>query len=284
MVKDNKLIKPFVKWAGGKRQLLPELRKRIPKQMSTYYEPFVGAGAVLFDLQPEKAIINDANHELINAYKVIRDKVEQLIADLKTHQNEKDYYYETRALDRTTEYEELSDVKRASRILYLNKTCFNGLFRVNQKGQFNVPFGKYKNPNIVNEEVLRAVSGYLNNNEVKILSTDFEEAIKYMRKEAFVYFDPPYHPLSDTSSFTSYTRDGFDEADQKRLKKLCDNLTKRGCRFLLSNSSADLILELYKDYTIEYIDATRAINSKADQRGEIKEVLVRNYEVNDLNG
>lgn len=273
----NELCKPFLKWAGGKRQLLPVINERIPEKFSTYYEPFVGAGAVLFDMQPKKAIINDANKELINVYKVIKNNIDELILDLKNHVNEEDYYYDVRKLDRTNEYKNMSDIKKASRILYLNKTCYNGLFRVNQQGQFNVPFGRYKNPNIVNEETLRAVHDYLNNNDIRILNVDFEEAIKYMRKEAFVYFDPPYHPISDTSSFTGYTTDGFDAEDQKRLKKLCDSLDDRGCRFLLSNSSADLILDLYSDYKLEYVDASRSINSKGDSRGEIEEVLVRNY-------
>ena len=286
MRRTNKLAKPFVKWAGGKRQLLPELLKRVPSQISTYYEPFVGAGALLFELQPKKAIINDANEELMNVYKVIKNNVDALIAHLKTHKNEEDYYYDIRKLDRTDEYNSLSNVEKASRILYLNKTCYNGLFRVNQKGQFNVPFGRYKNPNIVNEKILRAVSHYLNNNNIKILNTDFEKAVKYMRKEAFVYFDPPYHPISDTSSFTGYTADGFDEEDQKRLKDLCDKLNERGCRFLLSNSSAKLIRNLYEnedDYTVEYLDANRCINSNPNKRGEIEEILVRNYELDDKN-
>ena len=274
----DKLCQPFLKWAGGKRQLLPVINELIPENYSTYYEPFVGAGAVLFDMQPKKAVINDANEELINVYRVIKNNIDELIIDLKEHINEEDYYYDVRKIDRTEKYKNMSDIKKASRILYLNKTCYNGLFRVNQQGEFNVPFGRYKNPNIVNEETLRAVHDYLNNNDVRILNVDFEEAIKYMRKEAFVYFDPPYHPISDTSSFTGYTTDGFDAKDQKRLKKLCDSLDERGCRFLLSNSSADLIIDLYQDdYTLDFVDANRSINSKGDSRGEIKEVLVRNY-------
>ena len=292
MSRKNKLVKPFIKWAGGKRQLLPEIKKRIPDDMSTYYEPFVGGGAVLFDLQPKKAIINDANEELVNVYEVIRDNVDGLIRELKHHKEtlmeyredenkeEKNYYYEVRAWDRKDNYDSISDLKKAGRIIFLNKTCFNGLFRVNLKNQFNVPFGRYKNPAIVNEEVLRAVSHYLNNNNIRITNEDFEEAMKGMRKQAFVYFDPPYHPISDSSSFTGYTVDGFDEKDQRRLKKLCDNLDERGCRFMLSNSSAPLIQELYEpNYEVEYIGANRSINSDGDKRGEVKEVLVRNFEI-----
>lgn len=169
---DN-LCQPFLKWAGGKRQLLPAINKLIPENYSTYYEPFVGAGAVLFDMQPKKAVINDANEELINVYRVIKNNIDELIFDLKEHINEEDYYYDVRKLDRTKEYKNMSDVKKASRILFLNKTCYNGLFRVNQQGEFNVPFGRYKNPNIVNEETLRAVHDYLNNNDVRILNVDF---------------------------------------------------------------------------------------------------------------
>ncbi|QTL97531.1 Dam family site-specific DNA-(adenine-N6)-methyltransferase [Iocasia frigidifontis] len=277
--KKNNLVKPFVKWAGGKRQVIDEIKKYIPENISTYYEPFVGGGAVLFELQPNKAVINDVNVHLYNVYNVIKNNVDELIEDLKQHKNEEDYYYKMRAKDRTDEFNGMTDVQKASRILYLNKTCYNGLFRVNSSGEFNVPFGRYKNPSIVNEPVLRAVSHYLNNNNIAILNVDFEEAIKGMRKQAFVYFDPPYHPLSDTSSFTGYTLDGFDEKDQIRLRKLCDKLNKRGCRFLLSNSSAKFIIDLYdhKDYKIDYVGANRSINSDASSRGEVKEVLVRNY-------
>lgn len=276
--KNNKLVQPFLKWAGGKRQLLKQLERYIPENISTYYEPFLGGGAVLFHLQPKKAIVNDSNADLINTYKVIKDDVENLIKDLKTHENNPDYYYAIRKLDRSPDYNNLSKLKKASRIIYLNKTCFNGLFRVNSNGEFNTPFGKYKNPNIVNAETLRAVSDYLNNNNIKILNTDFENAVKYIRKGAFVYFDPPYYPISKSSSFTGYTLDGFNKDDQIRLKNLCDDLNERGIKFLLSNSSASLILDIYKDYNIEFISANRSINSNPNKRGEVKEVLIRNYE------
>lgn len=268
---------PFVKWAGGKRQILDNIKDYIPDKFSSYYEPFVGGGAVLFELQPDKAVINDANKHIINVYRVIKNNIEALIEDLKRHKNEENYYYQIRELDRKEVFQEMSAVEKASRILYLNKTCYNGLFRVNSSGEFNVPFGRYKNPEIVNEDVLRAVHDYLNNNNVRILSTDFEEAMKGMRKEAFVYFDPPYHPISDSSYFTGYTLDGFDKEDQIRLKNLCDDLDKRNCRFLLSNSGAEFIQNLYSDYKIEIIKAKRSINSNANKRGEIEEILVRNY-------
>ena len=279
MQKKNPLVQPVLKWAGGKRQLLPEISKYIPKKITTYYEPFLGGGAVLFHLQHKKAVINDFNTELINMYNVIKYNLEELIEDLEKHKNEEEYFYYIRALDRTLEFNNLTNVQKASRIIYLNKTCYNGLFRVNSSGEFNTPFGKYKNPNIVNEITLRAVSKYLNDNDVTLLNGDFEDALKNIRKGSFVYFDPPYHPISDSSSFTGYTLDGFSKEDQERLKKLCDKLTEKGVRFLLSNSSAPFILDLYKDYKVELVNATRSINSNGAKRGEINEVLVRNYEL-----
>lgn len=275
----NKLVRPFLKWAGGKRQLLPEINKYVPKKYKTYYEPFLGGGAILFYLQPKNATINDSNTELINCYEVIRDSVDELIEDLKKHQNEEAYYYEMRELDRTITYKDNYDkVQRASRILYLNKTCYNGLFRVNSQGQFNVPFGRYKNPNILDEAVLRAVNKYLNHNQVKIINTDFEKAILDAKKGDFVYFDPPYDPVSQTASFTGYDVNGFDRNEQERLKNVFDDLTSRGCQALLSNAYTEFIVDLYSSYKIEKISATRAINSNALKRGKIYEVLVRNYE------
>lgn len=273
----NILVQPFIKWAGGKRQLIKEIEKYIPNRISTYYEPFLGGGAILFNLQPKKAVVNDSNPELINAYEVIRDNVDELIIDLKDHENTKDYFYDIRKIDRTPEYAGLSKIKRASRLIYLNKTCYNGLFRVNSQGEFNTPFGNYKNPNIVNEYVLKSVSNYLNQNNIKFLCGDFEDSLKNIRNGAFVYLDPPYAPLSDSSSFTGYTLDGFNDNDQIRLKELCDKLQERGVKFLLSNSTAPIILDLYKDesrYEINYVDAKRNINSVGKGRGEIKEVLI----------
>lgn len=274
----NKLAQPFLKWAGGKRQLLPEIRKYIPKKINTYYEPFLGAGAVLFDIQPKKAVINDVNTELINTYIAIRDHVDELINDLKKHKNEKEYFYAIRDLDRKEEFKELSLVEKASRIIYLNKTCFNGLFRVNSQGHFNVPFGKYKNPQIVNEIVLRVVHNYLNSNDITILNVDFEKAVENAKKGDFIYFDPPYDPVSDTSSFTGYSLYGFDKDDQIRLRDLFVELDKRGCKVLLSNSATDFIKDLYKDFHIEVVSANRNINANASRRGRIDEVLVMNYE------
>lgn len=277
----NTLVVPVVKWVGGKRQIIDEIIKYVPDSFSTYYEPFLGGGAVLFELQPKKAFVNDINEELMNIYEVIKDNVDELIEGLKRHKikNDKAYFYEIRELDRDREqYNLLTPVERASRIIYLNKTCYNGLFRVNKSGEFNAPFGNYKNPNIVNETTLRAVSAYFNKAKIRFTCQDFEDALKWSRKGAFVYLDPPYDPVSETASFTGYDKGGFDRNEQIRLKKTCDKLNKKGIKFLLSNSATDFIMDLYQDYKIEVIQAKRAINSKADRRGNVDEVLVMNFE------
>lgn len=277
-MKKNKLIAPFLKWVGGKRQLMPAIKELIPKNYTNYYEPFIGGGAVLFDLQPKNAVINDFNEELINVYQTIKENPEELISDLKTHKNESDYFYDLRALDREDNFENLSNIKKASRVIYLNKTCYNGLYRVNNSGEFNSPFGRYKNPNIVNETTIRAVSKYLNTNKITILNGDFEEALKGIKKGSFVYFDPPYHPVSASSNFTGYVQGGFDIYEQVRLRDLCNKLNEKGINFLLSNSATQFIEDLYEDYKISYVKANRSINSNAKKRGEIDEVLIRNYE------
>jgi DNA adenine methylase len=280
-VAKNTLAVPVVKWVGGKRQIIDEIIKYVPDSFSTYYEPFLGGGAVLFELQPKKAFVNDINEELMNIYEVIKDNVDELIEGLKRHKikNDKAYFYEIRELDRDREqYNLLTPVERASRIIYLNKTCYNGLFRVNKSGEFNAPFGNYKNPNIVNETTLRAVSAYFNKAKIRFTCQDFEDALKWSRKGAFVYLDPPYDPVSETASFTGYDKGGFDRNEQIRLKKTCDKLNKKGIKFLLSNSATDFIMDLYQDYKIEIIQAKRAINSKADKRGNVDEVLVMNFE------
>ena len=278
MSNKNKLVMPFLKWVGGKRQLISEIDPLLPNRISTYYEPFVGGGAVFLHRQPSKAVINDYNSELINVYETIRDDIDELILDLAIHKNDPDYFYEIRALDRQEGFDELSKVKRASRVIYLNKTCFNGLYRVNRAGEFNTPFGRYKNPNIVNEPVLRAVSNYLNSNDITFKSGDFEEALKGIRKGAFVYFDPPYDPVSKSSNFTGYVKGGFDDDEQIRLNELCHKLNSKGIKFLLSNSATPFIKDLYKDFNIIEVGATRSINSVGNKRGEVMEVLVRNYE------
>jgi DNA adenine methylase len=276
----NKLIAPFLKWVGGKRQIMPSIVELLPKNIGTYnyVEPFIGGGAVLFHLQPKKAIINDFNEELINVYEVIKTNLEELILDLKRHENEAEYFYNIRGLDRTDKFETLTKVERASRIIYLNKTCFNGLYRVNNSGEFNAPFGRYKNPNIVNEPTLKAVNKYLNSNNIKLNSGDYENTLQDLDSNSFVYLDPPYHPLTEGSSFTGYVQGGWNIYDQIRLKKACDELNKQGIKFLLSNSASDFILDLYKEYNINIVKANRSINSDGEKRGEVDEVLVRNYE------
>jgi len=274
----NKLIRPVIKWVGGKRQIIKQIAPYIPPTFSTYYEPFLGGGAVLLALQPKKAVVNDINSELMNLYVVIKDNVEDLITDLKKHKNEADYFYQIRELDRQKDkYQNLTPIQRASRIIYLNKTCYNGLFRVNKTGEFNTPFGHYKNPNIVNGATLRAVSDYFNTAEIDFFCGDFGESLQKVKKDDFVYLDPPYDPLSDTANFTGYSRGGFGQIEQIRLKELCDRLNEKKVKFLLSNSATDFIKELYQEYRIEVVQASRLINSKADKRGEINELLIMNY-------
>jgi DNA adenine methylase len=274
----NHLIAPFLKWVGGKRQLLPAINQLLPQSYNNYYEAFVGGGAVLFNLQPSKAVINDFNPELINVYKVIKNHPEALIKDLKRHKNESDYFYSVRALDREPTFNRLSNIKKASRIIYLNKTCYNGLYRVNSAGEFNAPFGRYKNPNIVNDVTIKAVSDYLNNNDIRILNGDFEKAVETAQSGDFVYFDPPYVPVSESANFTGYVKGGFDLLEQERLRNVCNQLDAKGVKFLLSNSSTPIIHELYKKFDIHIVKATRAINSNALKRGAIDEVLIRNYD------
>ena len=274
----DKLVAPVVKWVGGKRQLLREITPLLPHEMTSYCEPFLGGGAVFFSMQPSRAVVNDLNRDLMTVYQVIRDDVEALICSLEQHKNTTEYFYALRDMDRDrTAYQEMSATEKASRFLYLNKTCFNGLFRVNSAGEFNAPFGRYKNPNIVNAQVLRAVSAYFNANQISFYSEDFAGILSRMEAGSFVYLDPPYDPVSDTASFTGYQKGGFDRTDQRRLKECCDELTQRGVKFLLSNSATAFIRELYQDYEVKIVKARRAVNSDASKRGAIEEVLVRNY-------
>lgn len=275
----NKLVVPVLKWVGGKRQLLSEIKKYIPKY-TTYYEPFVGGGAVLFELQPNKAVINDMNSELINVYNVIKNNIDELIEELsieKKYINTSECFYNIRELDRNPkQYNKLMGIQKAARILYLNKTCYNGLYRVNSMGAFNSPFGNYKNPNIINAITLRAVSKYFNDSDITFLTGDFEKAVNGIKKGSFVYFDPPYVPISKTSNFTGYNENGFGESEQRRLKKLCDTLSKKGVNILVSNSDCEFIRDLYNNYDIIEIKAKRFINCNSDGRGEVSDVLIRN--------
>lgn len=275
-------LSPVFKWGGGKRQLLDEILPRIPPH-TRYYEPFIGGAAVFLGLKPEYAVINDFNEELINTYKVIRDNPRELIQLLEQHRgnNSVDYFYEVRAWDRNPEtYDSLSNIQKAARTLYLNRTCFNGLYRVNSHGFFNTPCGKYKNPGIVNAERIRAIHEYLSTNRIDIRCGDYKDALKHIRAGAFVYFDPPYmFPENGEETFTKYTIDGFDEKRQKELKEVCDMLTEKGVKFMLSNSCCSFIKELYKDYHIEIVQARRSVSADGGKRILIDEVLVTNYEV-----
>ncbi len=269
------MCKPVIKWVGGKRQLVDDIKKNIPKNFNTYFEPFIGGGAVFFELKKQNSIINDYNPELTNMYEVIKNNPKELIQDLQKHQNSEEYYYHLRALDRDPKvYAKLSKVEKASRFIFLNKTGYNGLYQVNKKGQNNVPYGRYKNPTIYEEENILKCSSLLQS--TTILTGDFENVKEYIKEGDFVYFDPPYVPLNTTSSFTAYTDKGFDDDMQFRLKELCDNIDTIGAYFLLSNSYTDFILDLYKNYDIVTVQTNRAVNCKAEKRGKIKELLVQN--------
>jgi DNA adenine methylase len=283
MVKINPLVKPYLKWAGGKRQLLMEIKKYLPKGTGAYayYEPFIGAGAVFFALQPKKAVINDCNTQLMLTYKIIKESAEDLIKLLKKYElkNSKEYYYEIRNLDRdTAQFNKLTDIEKAARLIFLNKTCFNGLYRVNSRGLFNVPYGKHKNPAICEEIVLRQISEYLNNNDIAILNNDFETAVLSADKDSFIYFDPPYHS-PDKINFTGYHACGFGEEEQERLRNVMINMTSRGAKCLLSNSDTDYIRELYNYdfFDIVSVQAKRFINCDSSGRGSVKEVLIKNW-------
>lgn len=274
--------RPFVKWAGGKRQLLPTISNYFPEKFDNYFEPFLGGGAVFFKLivQHRKAswFVSDLNSDLILSYVTIRDKVKELVSALEEHsanysKNSSSYYYKIR------ESNPKGQIERVSRLVFLNKTCFNGLYRVNSKGKFNVPLGKYVNPNIVNKENLFAVSEILQSKNIMIKCVDFEDAVRNASKGDFVYLDPPYHPVSETSNFTSYTGGNFDLCDQQRVYKTFKDLDKRGVRVLLSNSKSSEIMDLFEEFAegIVEIKANRFINSVSQKRTGHTELLVKNY-------
>ena len=274
--------KPFVKWAGGKRQLIPILNENLPKTFGTYFEPFLGGGALLFHMLTErhgqKCSISDLNSDLVLSYTTIRDRVESLITSLKNHErnyqkDSKTYYYSVR------ESNPRSEIEKTSRLLFMNRTCFNGLYRVNSKGKFNVPLGKYANPNIVNEENLRSVSDILQSSKVAIKCRDFESVLRDAKKDDLVYFDPPYQPVSDTANFTSYTNKDFTYDDLSRLADLCKNLDSKGCKVLLSNSNSKEVADMFstKPWKVSKIRANRSINSNSKKRTGHFELLIRNY-------
>lgn len=275
--------KPFVKWAGGKRQILSELKSYMPLEYKCYYEPFVGGGALLFDLAPTKAVINDFNSELMNVYQVLKDenkynKMCKLLNKYETN-NSEEFYYEIRNKDRNPKtFNRLSDYGRAARTIYLNKACFNGLYRVNSKNEFNVPYNKKKKVNTYDGENLLTIHMYLNMNDIKMMNTDFEEAVSSASEGDFVYFDPPYD--SDSQIFTSYTQDGFGKEEQLRLAEVFKRLDAKGVYVMLSNHNTKYINELYSDYNIHVIEAKRNINSNGHKRGKVEEVIITNYETN----
>lgn len=275
---ENKL-QPFTKWTGGKRQLLPVIKSLMPDNYNGYFEPFIGGGAFFFDLAPEKAVINDFNSELINCYLQIKERPLDLIALLTEHQknNSKDYFLDLRSADRDGRIDSMTVVERAARIMYLLRVDFNGLYRVNAKNQFNALYGNYKNPKIVNSELILAISDYLNSADIVITTGDFEKAVESVEAGDFVYFDPPYIPLSETSAFTSYTHEGFSYDDQVRLRDCFKRLDEKGAYVMLSNSSSPLVEELYKDFIVHKVDVTRTNGAKASSRGKISEIIVTNY-------
>ena len=276
-------IKPYLKWAGGKRQLLAEIRKHLPKNIDayTYYEPFIGAGALFFDLKPKRAVINDSNTQLILTYRTVRDSVEDLILLLQEYEkkNSKDFFYEIRNADRDEKkFNEATDIEKTARLIFLNKTCFNGLYRVNSRGLFNVPYGKNKNPSICEATVLRCISEYLRTSEITILNCDFEQAVITANNESFIYFDPPYHSPGNTN-FSAYQANVFGENEQERLRNTMIEMTNRGIKCLLSNSDTEYIREIYRFdfFDILPVQAKRAINSNSQGRGFVNELLIRNW-------
>lgn len=266
---------PPVKWAGGKRQLLPVIRQNIPEKFNRYFEPFVGGGAVFFGVQPQDAYISDLNGDLIDMYTTIRDQPQQLLADLQKHHNTRQYFLSIRAADLDPAYQAWSPAQKASRLIYLNKTCYNGLYRVNSRGHFNVPFGDNPNARIVDIENILSCSAALQRTEIRC--ADFAEIGDLVGAGDFVYLDPPYVALTQTASFTAYTKDKFDLAKQQQLRALCERLDQIGAKFLQSNSDTPLIHDLYSAYTIQTVVASRAINANATKRGKITEVLIKNY-------
>ena len=272
------MVKPFIKWAGGKRRTLNQLLFFMPDKISSFVEPFVGSGCVYFALNAPKSIINDTNEELINTYIQIRDNLDELKTLLRSYPYDKDFFLKIRALDRDPDFLSLPKVQRAARFIYLIKTCFNGLYRVNSKNYFNTPFGKYTDPKICDDEVLDAAHNYMHKNKTDIRCGHFYDLLDDIDSDAFVYLDPPYFPIAE-KSFTSYQPNQWTEENDYELFEFCKELDKRGIRFMLSNSTAPFIIDLYKNFEMEMINATRSINASGSTRGQIKEIIITNYDL-----
>ena len=283
--KEPLLLPLFLKWAGGKLQLIEQFKNIFPRNFRNYYEPFIGSGAVFFyvksKLKPNKVILSDTNDDLINCFVIVRDKPSELVESLLNHKKKhsREYYYAVRNI----KSDSLDSVNRAARMIYLNKTCFNGLYRVNSKGQFNVPFGDYVNPSIFDKSILFQASQLLQDVHLQIMT--FEKVLDFARKDDFVYFDPPYIPVSKTSSFTGYSKSDFAVKEQKQLSKVFRTLDSRGCFVMLSNSDHVLTRELYRDYekNTAIVRAKRLINSVGTRRGAINELVVTNYHIEKAN-
>ena len=277
-------FQPFIKWVGGKRGLLEQILVHFPKKFNSYHEPFLGGGAVFFELfaqgllKGKSIYLSDINEELINAYNVVKSQPIELLERLQYFKNNHstEFYYKTRSLDRESAFPSLSKIERATRFIYLNKTCFNGLYRVNQKGYFNTPMGSYKNPNIADEYTILHASKALQ--EANIFTQDFHEIIRSAKRNDLIYLDPPYYPLTNTSNFTSYNKNNFLEEQQKELFTVFEKLYKKGCSVFQSNSDTHFIKKLYKQHTLTFVTANRFINSKASSRGKINEILIRGKE------
>ena len=267
--------KPFVKWLGGKRRLLPHIVPRLPHRFGCFHEPFIGGGALFFALKPEYSYISDSNGDVVNAYNVIKHKVHALIADLRRHVARRDYYYALRDADRHSSFGALSDVARASRFIFLNKTCFNGLHRVNTRGQFNAAYGKYRNPAIFDPDNLIACHHALR--RTRITHGGFLEVERIARAGDFVYFDPPYLPISGTSNFVGYAKGGFGLNDHLALRGLCLRLDAQGVLFMVSNSYTSLVRDLYQPFWVHTVFAPRSVAGDARSRGMVKEVVITNY-------
>jgi len=280
-------LKPFVKWAGGKTQIIQEILKLIPNSFNTYFEPFLGGGALLFQLKPINAVVSDYNSELITAYKCFKEAKDfhLMIDEILVHQanHNEEYYYQIREWDRDSDFHNLPNYKRAARMIYLNKSCFNGLYRVNSKGYFNVPSGKYITVNAYDESLYNNLSSYLSLSSISILNSDFEESVSSAKNGDFVYFDPPYDTFEDKNNFTTYTKNVFGKEEQRRLSNVFKDLDKRGVKVMLSNHNTEFIRELYSQFNIKVINARRSINSVSSGRGNVEEVIITNYSMDNAN-